>query len=321
MSASGLPARNYDKEISYAIEAIETCAGITKQMEEQIRMSPHYADLETEFGPKYKVCHKGGESLTEMAGPNDKDQGRGLYLGILGIGSYSSRPMPVTISLTSRPDDFVGALPPGTAERDAYTVVHALIYDTPVAVALPAVGAASAPAPPDQPPVTTPPPEFWRAERILEQAEAKAKALHLKIFLVYENSSGRGCSELRAFMLDPKIQPILQKSFVLFAIEVGEGAKGSPELGNPGGSEMMAKHAGRGFDSTLPFVTILDENGRQITNSLRPVPGKNVGENIGYPTSPQEIDWFMQMLKKSAPSMTSRDAGAVENWLRQNAHS
>jgi uncharacterized protein with NAD-binding domain and iron-sulfur cluster len=44
-------------------------------------------------------------------------------------------------------------------------------------------------------------------------------------------------------------------------------------------------------------------------------------EGIGYPTEPEEIDWFMTMLKKGAPSLTRDDAQVIEQWLRKGAGS
>ncbi len=41
------------------------------------------------------------------------------------------------------------------------------------------------------------------------------------------------------------------------------------------------------------------------------------GENIGYPTEPQEIDWFIQMMKKAAPQMQEENLRTIETALRR----
>ena len=38
--------------------------------------------------------------------------------------------------------------------------------------------------------------------------------------------------------------------------------------------------------------------------------------NIGHPVDDQEIDWFVTMMKKAAPSMTTADIKTIESALR-----
>jgi hypothetical protein len=47
-------------------------------------------------------------------------------------------------------------------------------------------------------------------------------------------------------------------------------------------------------------------------------PGKDgkPGENIGYPGEPQEVDWFVVMLRKALPQMTAEESATLEHWLR-----
>lgn len=83
---------------------------------------------------------------------------------------------------------------------------------------------------------------------------------------------------------------------------------------NPGGEELMAKAGGA--KTGLPFFAFLDSKGQSIVNSLRPVEGK-APTNIGHPMEPEEVDWFMVMVKKAAPAMSADDARTVETWLRE----
>jgi hypothetical protein len=46
--------------------------------------------------------------------------------------------------------------------------------------------------------------------------------------------------------------------------------------------------------------------------------GKSSGARIGYPAQPEEIDWFLAMLRKAAPQMPAAEAGAIERWLREH---
>ena len=85
-------------------------------------------------------------------------------------------------------------------------------------------------------------------------------------------------------------------------------------LNTPGGAEVMAKLGGK--NAGLPFFAFLDAKGEAIVNSLRPVAGKPAGENIGHPAAPEEIDWFLVMVKKAAPAISPEELKALEDPLR-----
>ncbi|MBZ5584054.1 MAG: hypothetical protein LAQ30_17950 [Acidobacteriia bacterium] len=85
-------------------------------------------------------------------------------------------------------------------------------------------------------------------------------------------------------------------------------------LNTPGGEEVMAKLGGK--DAGLPFFAFLDAKGDAIVNSMRPVAGKPKPTNIGHPAQPEEVDWFMVMVKKAAPAISPEEAKVLEDWLR-----
>jgi hypothetical protein len=66
-----------------------------------------------------------------------------------------------------------------------------------------------------------------------------------------------------------------------------------------------------GEDQGLPFFAFLDEKGELIVNSRRDGRG-----NIGHPFAPDEIGWFMKMLRKAAPTMGAAELRTVEDWLK-----
>jgi hypothetical protein len=85
-------------------------------------------------------------------------------------------------------------------------------------------------------------------------------------------------------------------------------------LNTPGATEVAAKLGSE--DPSLPFFAFLNAKGQFVVNSLRPVAGKPAGANIGYPGQPEEVDWFMHMLKEGAPGLTADNARLIENYLR-----
>ena len=85
-------------------------------------------------------------------------------------------------------------------------------------------------------------------------------------------------------------------------------------LNNAGGEEVMAQLGGK--NAGLPFIAFLDAKGGLIVNGRKPIAGKTEGENIGHPFQPQEIEWFMSMLEKATPTMSTADRKTIEDWLK-----
>ena len=157
------------------------------------------------------------------------------------------------------------------------------------------------------------------ADQVLTAAKSAAAEQHKNIFLVFGASWCAPCYEMEKFMEDGKIRPILEKYFVTASLSIEEEHGKHPELNSPGGEKLVADFGGQ--NAGVPFLVILDEQGQLLVNSNRPVKGKPNGENVEDaappPALPVEIDWFMQMLRKTVPSMTETDAHTIENWLRK----
>jgi hypothetical protein len=68
--------------------------------------------------------------------------------------------------------------------------------------------------------------------------------------------------------------------------------------------------------SGLPFMVIYDTRGKPVVTSSR----QPMGGNIGYPAKPAEIDWFIEMLKMSAPSISDEELKTVHAWLTSRGH-
>jgi hypothetical protein len=105
----------------------------------------------------------------------------------------------------------------------------------------------------------------------------------------------------------------MDKYFVRADLAVDEEAHGKPYLNNPGAEDFWIKAGARGH---VPFIVIYDSQGEPIVTSNR----QSTGGNIGYPARPVEIDWFVYMLKTSAPSISDVELNTIHAWLTARGH-
>jgi thiol-disulfide isomerase/thioredoxin len=158
------------------------------------------------------------------------------------------------------------------------------------------------------------------AERAFADAKAQAAEQHKLIFLVFGASWCEPCHRMDAFLDAPETRQIFGKYFVLVKLNVAEKLGNHPELESPGGRDLALKLGGANSKGGLigvPFFLFLDASGEPIVNSRRPVEGLPGGKNIGYPAKPEEIDWFMAMLRKANPPMTADESYTIKEWLRK----
>jgi len=147
------------------------------------------------------------------------------------------------------------------------------------------------------------------ADEIIGEATAKATAGNKSIYLYFGASWCGWCKRLDAFLERPDIKPVFEKYFVPVKLVVQENEK-NKALENAGADGWLTKVGG---PEGLPFSAFLDSKGTLIVNSKQPA---KAGGNIGFPAAPEEIDWFVAMMKKAAPRISEADLKVLETALR-----
>ncbi len=110
-------------------------------------------------------------------------------------------------------------------------------------------------------------------------------------------------------MSKPEVKPIFDRYFVTVKLIIQESTD-KKHLENPGGQGL--KDANGGKNAGLPFFYFADAKGKPIVSAIRPAEGADKGGNVGCPYEPQEIAWFMEMLKRAAPKMAAPERAAIQ---------
>jgi thiol:disulfide interchange protein len=153
------------------------------------------------------------------------------------------------------------------------------------------------------------------ADDIFAQAKAEARQQHKHILLVFSASWCGPCKLYERFLQDPQMKPITERAFVVARVDVGEFPGDPKHADTPGGVKLRTALGSVG-EPGFPFLVMTDEDGNPIVNSYR---NGDQNSNVGYPAAPEEIDWYIDMLKRAAPSLSADDLAATHKWLQKHA--
>jgi hypothetical protein len=152
------------------------------------------------------------------------------------------------------------------------------------------------------------------APDLFARANAQAVAEHKNALSVFSASWCGPCKLYERFLEDPQMKSITEQAFVIQRFDVGE-RPGSGRSDTPGGVALPSALGAAG-EPGFPFIVITGGDGNPIVNSYR---NGDTNANIGYPALPSEIDWYIEMLKRAAPSLSQNDLAATRAWLRKHA--
>ncbi len=130
------------------------------------------------------------------------------------------------------------------------------------------------------------------AKVILDQAYNQAKIENKNVFVLFHASWCGWCKKMDANMNEAATKNLFDDNFVIVHLDVLErGNKKSLET--PGGIDFLKKHNGE--KAGLPFFLIFDAYGKILTDSFNAK-----GQNLGCPSSAEEVVEFIKKLKNSS---------------------
>ncbi len=141
-------------------------------------------------------------------------------------------------------------------------------------------------------------PEHPDAETLLAEALAQAKRDNKRV-LVYETAgvNCRPCHRLARFLKSQ--EAILSPDYVVVKID---------RWRYPHGGQVL-KRLRPDRNGSIPRFVILDSDGTALINSDSPE------GNIGFPSAPKEIDYFMKMIKTTAQRITPEELDRLRESL------
>jgi len=149
------------------------------------------------------------------------------------------------------------------------------------------------------------------AKSLFAHAREQAALEHKNILLDFSASWCAPCKLYEMFLQDSGMKAIHDQAFVVVHIDVGEKPNDKKHHNTPGGEELRAALGSVG-NPGYPFLVITTPEGAPIINSY--ING-DTKQNIGYPVAPEEINWYMKMMEKGAPKMSSNDTKAIRRLL------
>jgi thioredoxin-related protein len=149
------------------------------------------------------------------------------------------------------------------------------------------------------------------AEAILKEAYSRAAKEHKNVLVMFHASWCVWCHRMDSSINDVTCKSFFDNNYVITHLTVDE-LDGNKTLENSGANEFRTKYNGDG--QGIPYWLIFDKNGKLLADSRF-----TDGNNIGCPANPQEVDYFITLLKKTS-KLTDDELAIIARRFRQNQH-
>jgi len=147
------------------------------------------------------------------------------------------------------------------------------------------------------------------ADAILKEARARAAKENKNVMVIFHASWCGWCHKMDTSLNDPSVKDFFQKNYVITHLVISE-SKDKKNLENPGAAELNKQWGGA--NQGIPFWVIMDKNGTILADSQ-----KKPGENVGCPATAEEVQHFINVLKKTS-SISDDQIAKVEMRFRRN---
>lgn len=152
------------------------------------------------------------------------------------------------------------------------------------------------------------------ADEILQQAYTQAAKEHKNVLVIFHASWCGWCHKMDSSLNDRSVKAFFDKNFVITHLTISENPDKKMQE-NPGGEVLFNKYGGN--DNTgIPYWLVFDRSGKLLADS-RLKEGPHAGDNIGCPSTKEEVDYLIDVLKKTS-SITPEQIAAVEKRFRKN---
>ena len=136
------------------------------------------------------------------------------------------------------------------------------------------------------------------SEEIMKEAFVSAKKQNKKVLVMFHASWCGWCHKMDTSLNDASVKKFFDDYFVIRHLVVFE-SKGKENLENSGALEMLERHEGK--DQGIPFWLIFDKEENFLADSRMKakINGVEKLQNTGCPASKEEVDYFIEVLKKT----------------------
>ncbi len=155
------------------------------------------------------------------------------------------------------------------------------------------------------------------SSKIMDEAYSLAAKEGKNVMVVFHASWCGWCKKFDASVKDSTCKPFFDKSFVIVHLDILENGD-KKSLENPGAKALYDKYMGA-TGGGVPYFLIFDKKGNLIADSkVKPEGSDKPAENIGCPSSIDEVAAFIQILKKSSKISNSEITAVTERFKKNS---
>lgn len=150
---------------------------------------------------------------------------------------------------------------------------------------------------------------------VINKSKEEAAKENKKVFVIFHASWCGWCHKMDAAMNEPGLKSFFKNNYVVTHLTVLE-SKDKKHLENPGGEKLLAEY--HGDQGGIPFWYIIDKNGKLLADSRLDNTDGTKGDNVGCPARPEEVSYFIKVLKNTS-SLNDKQLAAIKARFLKNA--